>query len=147
MSLRQKLEEDLKAAMRARQELARDTLRMVLAALNSRESELGRDASDEEGLAVLANAAKTRLDSAQQFEAAGRADLAAKERAEVEVVRRYLPRQLSEDETRAALRAVIAEVGASSKKDLGRVMKTLMERHKGGLDGRSAQRLASEMLP
>lgn len=146
MSLRATLETDIVAAMREKNETARDTLRMVMAAVKTREIDLGREAGDEEVLAVLSNAVKTRRESIEQFEKGGRDDLAAVEREQIDVLERYLPDQLDEDVTRAAVAAVIADVGAESKKDMGRVMKELMARHRGALDGKLAGRLVGEQL-
>lgn len=145
--LQQTLEADLKQAMRAGDALVRDTVRMVIAAARAREAEQGKALGDDEVREVIANGIKTRSESAEQYAAAGREDLASKERAEADVLRRYLPQQLDEDATRAAVREAIAESGASSRKDLGLVMKALMARHKGRLDGKLAQRLAAEQLP
>jgi uncharacterized protein YqeY len=93
------------------------------------------------------NGAKTRQESIDQFGKAGRADLVAKESAELEVIRRYLPKALSEAETRALVGQLVAELGIASKKDLGRLMKELMVRHKGAVDGKLAQRIAGELVP
>jgi len=145
-SLRQRLELDLKQAMLARDEAARDTLRMVLAEVRSREGEQGRELEEAAVQAVLARAAKTRQESAQQFEAAGRGDLAKRERDQLAVVERYLPRRLSEVETRELVRSLAGELGATSPKDTGRVMKELMARHKGEVDGALASRIVGEVL-
>lgn len=146
MSLKERIEADLKQAMRERDEVARETLRMVLADLKNKRIELGRDLAEEDEHGVLRRAAKTRQESVEQYEKAGRPDLADKERREIAVVQRYLPRTLDEAQTRAAVDAVIAELGLSSKKDLGALMKTLMARHKDQLDGKLVQRLAGERL-
>ena len=146
MSLRAKLEDDVKAAMRSKDAVARDTLRMVLAAVKGAEIDSGKDATDAEVQAVLVKAVKTRRESIEQFEKGGREDLAAAERAQVEVLERYLPKQLTEDEARAAVQAAIAEVDASSKADLGPVMKALRAKHGSALDGKLASRLAGELL-
>ena len=147
MSLRQKIEQDIKTAMLARNEVARDTLRMVLNGIKNREMETGRDSTDEDALAVLATAAKTRQESIEQFDQAGRVDLATKERAELEVVRAYLPKQMGEAEVRKLVADLIAELGLTSKKDIGALMKAVMARHKGAVDGKLVQRIAGELLP
>jgi len=146
MELKERLETDLKQAMRDRNDVARDTLRMLLAEMKNREIAAGQDLSDDEGLAVLQKAVKTRQESVEQFDRAGRADLVAREKAEIAVVQAYLPQSMTEDEVRAAVRAVLAETGVSSKKDLGVAMKALMARHKGRIDGRLAQKLLGESL-
>lgn len=147
MSLRTKLEDDIRDAMRARDEMKRDTLRMVVAAVKQAEIDLDRDMTDEEVLKVLATARKTRVDAAEQFEAAGRADLATIERAQLEVVVGYLPQQLNDDELRTVVQELIAELGATGPQDKGQVMKALMGHHRGCVDGKAAQQLLAELLP
>jgi uncharacterized protein YqeY len=147
MELLERLQADVKEAMRARDDVARDALRMVVAAVKAREIDSDQALTDEDVLGVVRHAVKTRTESAEQFEAAGRAELAAKERREIEVLSRYLPRQLSEDETRALVEGAIAETGAASKRDLGKVMKAVMAGHRGEVDGKLVQRLAAELLP
>ena len=144
--LQDRIGEDLKTAMRAGETLRRDTLRMVLAAFKNRRIELGRDLEEADALAVLLSAVKSREDSARQYADAGRADLAEKERAEIDVVRGYLPRQLDEAETTALVESKIAELGVTSKQDIGRLMKAVMAEHKGRVDGKLVQRLAAERL-
>jgi len=146
MTLRERIEADLKTAMKARDELARDTLRMVLSSIKKVEIDTNQPTTDADVLAVLKTAAKTRQESAEQFAAAGRTDLATKERAELEVVGCYLPKQMSEDEVRALVQRLIAELGIASKKDLGKLMKALMSQHKDELDGKLAQRIAGELV-
>jgi uncharacterized protein YqeY len=145
-AIEERIQDDMKAAMRAGETLRRDTLRMVVAALKNRRIELGRDLDDQAVLGVLTSAVKTRQDSAEQYDSAGRPELAEKERAEIAVVQAYLPSQLSEDETRAVVEAAIAELGATTEQDLGKVMKAVMARHKGAVDGKTVQRLAAERL-
>ena len=146
MSLHERIDEDVKQAMRAGDTLTRDTLRMVLAALQNRRIELREDLDQDAVLAVLRGCVKSRADSVEQYDKAGREDLAAKERAEIEVIQAYLPAQLSEEATRAIVVAAIAEVGASSRKELGQVMKAVMAGHKDEIDGKTVQRIAGELL-
>ena len=146
MTLQQRLETDLKQAMREGKALARDTLRMLLSELKAKAIDSGKDLPEDEAQAVLLRAVKTRQESVSQFESAGRTDLAAKEREEIAVVQAYLPQPFTEAEARAAITTVIAETGATSKKDLGTVMKAAMAAHKGRLDGKLAQRLLGELL-
>jgi uncharacterized protein YqeY len=146
MTLEEKLQTDMKQAMRDKNDVARDTLRMVLAELRKKEAELGKALTTDDETAVLIRAAKTRQDSVEQYEKAGRMDLVARERGEIAVVQSYLPKALSEAETKAAVTAVMAELGLSSKKDLGTVMKAVMARHKGQVDGKSVQKILSEVL-
>ena len=146
MSRRAELEAAVKDAMRSKDATTRDTLRMVLSKLKLDEIELGRETNDEEVLAALTYAVKTRRESIQQFDQGNRADLAEIERAQVAVLERFLPAQLSEDEVREVVRGLIAEVGAESKRDMGKVMKALTARHKGAVDGKLASRIVSELL-
>ncbi len=146
MSLRDDLEQAVKEAMRSGDATSRDTLRMVLADLKSKEVLHGGESTDEAVLGVLAKAVKTRRESIEQFDAAGRKDLADVERAQVAVLERYLPKQLSEDEVREVVRGLIAELGVESKRDMGKLMKELTRRHKGSIDGRLASGIVGELL-
>ena len=144
--LLKRLQGDIAAAMRAKDDLARDTLRMVAAEVKKRAIDDDVEPTDESVQAVLRHASKTRQDAAEQFEQAGRTDLATKERRELEVLAQYLPKQLGEDEVRSIVRDLVAELGLESKRDMGRLMKALMERHRGVVDGKTAQRFAGEFL-
>ena len=146
MELRERLETDLKQAMRDRNEVARDTLRMLLAEIKNREIASGQDLTGDEAIAVLQKAVKTRQESIEQFDKAGRADLVARERAETAVVQAYLPRSMSEEEVRGAVQAVLAETGVTAKKDMGVAMKAVMAKHKGRIDGKLAQKILGELL-
>ncbi len=140
----------LKAAMKSRDAARTGALRLVSAAIKERDIEArgrGRDtASDEELLAGLAKMIRQREESAKIYEEAGRPELAVKERAEIEVIRAFLPRQMSEDEIRAAARAAIAETGAASARDMGRIMALLKERHAGSMDFGRASAMVKELL-
>jgi len=138
--------EDLKAAMKARDEVAKRTLRMLKSDLGNREVELGRALEDEEALKVLTSAVKTRKDSLAEYEKAGRDDLAADERAELDVLARYLPEQLDDAEAEAAIAKIVAELGATEKKQMGQVMNEVMARHRGEIDGKVASRIAAKLL-
>jgi uncharacterized protein YqeY len=146
MKLLAKLQEDLKDAMRAHDVTTKETLRMTLAALKNRRIEAGEDLDEGTELQVLTKQVKSREDSVEQYEAADRKDLADKERAEIEVLRRYLPEQLSEDAVRTLVAKVIADQGLTSKKEMGQVMKAIMAEHRGKVDGKLVQKLASESL-
>lgn len=145
MSLRQTIEADLKKAMLAKDEVAKDALRMAKADLLNREVELGRDLTDEEATAVLQKNVKSRRDAIQQFREGGRMEAVAEEEQQLAVLERYLPKTLSEDETREAVKAIASELGLSTKKDMGRLMKELKSRH-AGVDGRIASKVAGEIL-
>ncbi|MFW5925203.1 MAG: GatB/YqeY domain-containing protein [Myxococcota bacterium] len=145
-TLNERIMNDLKQAMRGEDTVARDALRMLRSDLGRREGELGRELEESEALEVVQKAVKGREESAQQYDEGGRGDLADKERREIEIIRGYLPEPMGEEEAREAVRAVADELGATSKKDMGRVMKTVMERHRGRIDGKLASRLAGTIL-
>ncbi|MEM7307100.1 MAG: GatB/YqeY domain-containing protein [Planctomycetota bacterium] len=146
MSLQERIQSDLKDAMRSGDTETRDTLRMTVAALKNKRIELGREPDETEALQVLQKAVKTRQDSATQYDDANRPELAAKERAEIGVLERYLPAKKSDDEVEAIVAAAIEESGASSKADLGRVMKAVMAKHRGEVDGKAVQTIAGRLL-
>ena len=135
-SLNDQLQAALKDAMREHDELRRDTLRMAISAAYNAEKAARRPLTDDEVIGVLAREVKTRRESIEAYEAAGRPDLAAKERAEAEVLAGFLPAQLSEEEIRALVADAIAQTGASSPKDMGRVMGIVAPRTKGRADGK-----------
>lgn len=144
------LNQDLKAAMLAKDRVRTRTIRSLRAALLEKEIELrvGGEAevSDEAAIAVLQKQAKQRRDSIEQFEKADREDLAVSEREELVVIQSYLPKQLSEEEIRREVLEVIEETDASSMKDMGRVMGPVMSRLKGKADGRIVQTVVKESL-
>ena len=146
MSLFEQLQEDLKGAMRAGDTVSRETLRMVIAAFKNKRIELGRDLEEPEELDVVQKNVKTRQDSVEQYTNAGREDLAAKEAAEIEVLKRYLPQALTEEETRELVSGLIAELGITKKQELGQLMKRVMAEHKGRVDGKLVQSVAGELL-
>jgi len=147
MSLKNTIDADLKTAMKARDELVRDTLRMIKSELMNREIELGKDLDESEEIGVLSRGVKSRKDSISEYEAGGRPEAADKERAEIAIIERYLPTPLTDVELRAIIAAVATEVGATSKRDMGKVMKVLGERYKGRYDGKAASKLIGETLP
>ena len=144
---RTKIEADIKAAMLARNEVTRDTLRLVINDVKKSEETNGRAATEEDVLAALSGGAKRRHESIEQFDKAARKDLADKERAELAVITAYLPKQMDEAQARKLVADLIAELKLTSKKDVGLLMKGLMAKHKGAVDGKLAQRLAMELLP
>jgi len=146
MALIDDIQVELRAAMTAREDTKRDTLRLIMAELKNRQIELGRDLEDEDALAVIMKAKKSRQDSIEQYTDAGREDLAAIERAELEIISAYLPEEMGEDELRGIVAAVVSEVGATEPKDMGAVMKALMPKVKGRVDGKVVQRIVMELL-
>jgi hypothetical protein len=136
--LKQRLRTDLNAAMKARDEITTATLRMALTAITNEEvaGTSARELSDEEVLRVLAREAKKRREAAEAFDGAGRTELAGRERAEGEVLDRYLPAQLSDAELAQLIDAAITQTGASSPRDIGAVMKIVVPQVAGRADGR-----------
>jgi len=122
VTLSSRLQTDLTTAIRDRDELRRDTLRMAIAAAYNVQKAAGRELTDDEVLAVLTREVKTRRESIEAFSAAGRNEAAEKEQAEVEILSAYLPQQLTADEIAALVRETVDEVGASSPRDMGKVM-------------------------
>ena len=138
MSLLETIIADLTAAMKAKDADTTGTLRMVKANLMNRKIEKGGELTDEEVQKALQSLVKQRRDSIEQYENAGRAELAAKEAAEIAVIEGYLPQAASPDEIAAAVDAAVAETGASSMKDMGTVMKAAMAHLAGkNADGRA----------
>jgi len=145
-TLRQQLEADLKEAMRAGDSTARDTIRYTLAALKNAEIEKGGPLNRSEEIALLQREAKRRTDSIEQFRAGNRQDLVERESAQLSVLQRSLPQPLSDEELAALVRQVIAETGASSPKDMGKVMPVAMERVAGRADGKRVSTAVREAL-
>ena len=141
-----RLQADLKSAMREGDATARDTIRFTLSALKNAAIDKGSPLSDEDALSVLQREAKRRADSIAQFESAGRADLVERETNQLAVLQRYLPAALSDTELQQLVATVISETGASSPKDLGRVMPILIDRAKGAADGRRLSEEARRQL-
>jgi hypothetical protein len=134
------------AATRSGDVLSRDTLRMVWNAVYAVEKRDRTTLTDEQTLAVLAREVKTRRESIEAYRAGGREDLAAKEEAEIEVISRYLPRPLAEDEIAALVEEAIAATGATSARDLGRVMSWLSPRTRGRADGKVVSGMVATAL-
>ena len=140
-------EEDLKAALKAGDKTKVATLRLLIASLKNERIDKGRDLTPDEIEAVLRRAVKQRKDSIEQYGRGGRQDLVDSETAELKVLESYLPKGLTDQEIEEAIRAIVAEKGLTSGKDVGLVMKELMARHRGKVDGKRAQELARQILP
>ena len=146
-SLRERLREDLKDAMRARDAVRRDTIRLVEAAVKNAEIEKrGAELSEQDVQAILQRQVKQRQDSIEQYEQVGRSDLADAERAEIAVIQAYLPQQMSREEIEAAARAAIQQLGASGPNDRGKVMGRLMADLRGKADGAQVNAVVSDLL-
>ncbi len=152
MSLKQRIEDDLKAALRAGDKERLGCLRMVKAKAQEKQIELrakkGREAelSDDDVMDVVSAYAKQRHDSIESYERGGREDLAAKERAELEILAAYLPQPMSEDEVAAIIDEAVRESGASEPKDMGTVMKLVMPKVERRADGKLVSRIVRSRL-
>ncbi len=151
MGLRERINDSLKEAMKAKDQRRVSTLRLVNAALKDRDiaarTETSRDLlGDDEILSLLAKMIKQREDSIAAYEAGNRPELAAAERDEIAVIRDFMPKQMTAEEAKIAIAAVIADVGASSIKDMGKVMAALKERHAGQMDFGKASGAVKEAL-
>jgi uncharacterized protein YqeY len=146
VSLQDRVQTDIAAAMRAGDGLRRDVLRMVVSAAYNVEKRQGHPLTDDEYLAVLSRAVKTRRESIEAFRAGGREDLAAKEEAEIAIIGEYLPAALTEEEIAALVREGIAATGASSARDMGKVMGWLAPRTRGRADGKHVSELVVQGL-
>jgi uncharacterized protein YqeY len=146
MSLIEKIDEELKSAMRARDAERRDTLRLILSSLKGAEKELRRTLSVDEELQVLQRERKRRVEAAEAFRSGGRDEQAASEERELSVLQEFMPEPLSEEELEDIVDDVIAEVGATSMADLGRVMADVMPQVSGRADGSVVSQLVREKL-
>jgi len=144
--LREKIAEEMRAAMKAREQARVATLRMLMTAVKNTEVEKLHELSDDEVLDVIAREAKRRRESIEAFETGGRADLVEKETAELNVLESYLPDKLSDEELTALVDQAVAETGASSPKQMGEVMKALMPKIRGRADGAQVSALVKAKL-
>jgi hypothetical protein len=146
MALRERLDEDLKAAMRQKDPLRLNTIRGLKSAVKYREIELMKTLDDAGILGVIASEIKRRRDAVEQYHAGGRQDLVEKEEAESRILHGYLPQQLSTAELEAKVDEVIAQVGAKGPKDMGAVMKALLPQVQGRADGKAVSELVKQRL-
>jgi uncharacterized protein YqeY len=144
--LTEKIRADLTAAMKAQEKERLSVIRMLQSAVKNEQINAGHELSDEEAMSVIRKAVKQRQDSIEQYANAGRTELADKERAEMEILKTYLPAELSEEELESGLREIIASTGAQSKKDLGKVMKEATARYRGRADGKRIQEIVGRLL-
>ncbi|MEX2007924.1 MAG: GatB/YqeY domain-containing protein [Candidatus Spechtbacterales bacterium] len=149
MNLKQQIQKDMLAAVKSRDDITRSTLRMLLAAIGTKEIELGKK---DEGLddmqagEIVLKEIKKRQDAAQQYDDGGRPELASQERAEIEILIVYAPEKLPEQELRAIISAAIEKTGATGSQDTGSVMKEVMPTVQGRADGGAVQKLVQEYL-
>lgn len=145
--LYEKIQEDVKTAMRARDAARLEALRFLVSEIKNVGINERKEITDAIVTGVLQKLAKQRREGIDQFRASGRADLVAKEEAELAVLQGYLPKQLSDADLEAIVKTAIADSGAASKKDMGKVMKLAMERAAGGADGKRVQAIVQKLLP
>ncbi len=146
MALKDRLDADMKTAMKAKETLRLGVIRMVRSAIKYREIEIGKPLEDADVLAVLASEVKRRRDAVEQYRAGGRADLAEKEEAEIAVLRAYQPEQLGPEELAAKVDEVIGRLGAKGPKDMGAVMKALLPEVQGRAESRAVSELVKQRL-
>ncbi len=144
--LQERIENDIKEAMKAREKERVGALRLVKAALQNRAIEKREELGDEDVIAVLSTLAKQRKDSIEQYTAGGRDDLAAIEKAELAIIEKYLPEQMGADEVKREVVAAIEASGAEGPKDMGKVMGVLMPKLKGKADGKLVNQLVRQLL-
>lgn len=146
MSLSERLNEDMKQAMKSQDKFRLSVIRMVRSAIKNIEIDQRKTLDDNEVLDILSREIKQRRDSLQDFEKAGRDDLAQSVKAEIAIIGEYLPEQLTEEEVKAIVQMTIQEVGASSKAEMGKVMAALMPKVKGRADGKLVNQLVQQSL-
>lgn len=150
MSLKDQISDDIKTAMKAKDKLRLETVRSIKKVILERESTVRADGKDslneEQEMEILVQQAKQRRDSIAQYQKAGRDDLAEKEAAELAIIEAYLPAQLSDDDVSTVIDEIIAKVGASSPRDMGKVMGPAMKELKGKADGKKVQALVKSKL-
>lgn len=147
--LKQKLQENLKQSMLAKDEIKTSTLRMLLSAITYFEISkggAGYEATDEEVLDLISKEIKKRKESVELYEKGGRQELAEKEKKEIEILQPYLPEQMSEDEIKKLVNEAISQTGATTMQDMGKVMGALMPKVKGKADGGSVSQIVKEKL-
>ncbi len=146
MGLKEQIDQELKEAIRAKDERKLSALRLLKTAIRRAEVDKMRELSEEEILAVIADEAKKRREAIEQFSQGGREDLALQEKEELAILEAYLPKPLSREEIEEMARQAIKEVGATSPRQMGQVMKILMPRVKGRADGALVSKIVQELL-
>ncbi len=146
MTLQERLQADLKQAMKDRDDTRKSVIRFVRAAIHDREIEKQAALDDEGVIEALGRQAQQRRDSIEAFEKAGRTDLVEKERAELAVIQGYLPEQMSEDEVADIVKAAISAIGAAGPQDIGKVMGRVMPQVKGKAPGKMVSGIVQEIL-
>jgi len=146
MSVLQQLMEDMKKAMKAQDKIKLGTIRMVISQLKNARIDSGEDLTPEQEISILINAAKKRKEAIEAYQSGNRLDLMEKEQQELEIIQQYLPEQMSDDEIDKKIVEIIESTGASSLKDLGKVMSEVMKVMKGKADGKKVQQIVRAKL-
>lgn len=144
--LKARIAQELKEAMKSGDHLKRDTLRLINSAFKQIEVDERRELSDDDVIAILKRACKQREEAAIQYKNGGREDLYKKEKSEMEIIMSYLPKQLGDEELKSALRGILKELGASSPKDMGKVMGAANKKLSSVADGRKISAIVKELL-
>ena len=144
--LKEKLMEDLKNAMKNKEEIRKNTVQMVRAAILQIEKDKGIQVEDDKILEIIAKEVKSKKDALQDFEKAGREDLISQTNQEIAILQEYLPKQLSREEIKVELEKIIAEVGATTMKDMGNVMKEAKAKMGASADGKTINEVAKEIM-
>ncbi|NWF66205.1 MAG: GatB/YqeY domain-containing protein [Campylobacterales bacterium] len=145
-ALKERLQNDLKEAMKNKENFKRDVIRLMMSALKQVEVDERRELSDDDIQKILQKAVKQREDSFTQYKNASRDDLAQKESDEMEIIKSYLPQQLSDDELEVRVKAIIESVGATTMKDIGKVMGVATKELSGSADGKRVNEMAKKLL-
>jgi uncharacterized protein YqeY len=146
MGLREEITKEIASAVKAGDKLRLSTLRLLLAAVKNKEIELRKELSDEGVHKVASTLSRQRRDSIEQFKKGGRFDLADKEEEELEILKAFMPPQLSTDEIMEIVKKAVSETGATGVKDMGKVMKAVMAELKGKAEGKTVQQVVKEFL-
>lgn len=146
MTLKERLREDVKEAMKAKETLRLSTLRLLNSAIKNKEIDTRKELDDAGVMDIMATAVKQRRDSIEQYSKAGRTDLADQESAELAIIQAYMPEQLGQEQIDALVRETAAEVGAEGPKDMGKLMKALMPKVKGRADGKVVGEVVKAVL-
>ena len=147
MTLKERLNDDMKTAMKQKEESRLAAIRQIRGAVKNKEIELMRELKDEDIFKVIGTLIKQHKESIEMFEKGGRIELMQKEQAEMAVLESYVPQQMSDDEVRALVREAIQAVGATSAKEIGAVMKYVMPKTQGRADGKLINQFVKEALP
>lgn len=146
MSLKQKLQEDLKSSMKNKDTVKKSVITLIRASIKQYEVDNRVELGDDEIVDLIAKQLKQTRDSREEFAKAGREDLVSKAEAEIEVLKEYLPQQLSEEELEEIVKSTISEVGATSMKDMGKIMSVIQPKVKGRADGKLINKLVKQNL-